>query len=285
MKGKTAVDKINAWVADATEGLIKDLLNYKSVSTYPKLFLVNALYFKGAWSCQFIPETITIENFYLNKSDHVVQVPYMCHRDSADTDSYASSDGFKILKLGYKNIWCKEKCGFGENEFSMYIFLPDETDGLLKLLDQFSSNPNLITLQFEFISAKIRKLRIPKFKFKFNFRVSKIMKRMGLSLNDTGIVESLSSDDNIPLQVSADDNIPPPMKKINIVHSSYIDVHEYGTEAAAATEEDDNMGFSLYSPPRPCIDFVADHPFMFMIREDNSGTPVFLGAVVNPLLD
>ncbi|PON63641.1 Serpin family [Parasponia andersonii] len=220
-----AVDKINTWAADSTKGLIRNLFEYEAVSKETRLILANALYFKGAWDSPFDPSRIRTENFYI-LNDDVVQVPYMCNND-LDSGLYVSSEGFKVLRIPYENYWYRKKRG--EKVFAMYILLPDDKDGLLNLLDQISSDPCLLDLQFELSTTyRIRKLRIPKFKFKFNFQLSKVTKRLGLSMKEE--------------------------KLVNICHSSCIDINEHGTEAAAVTE-------------------------------DTLGSPIFLGAVVNPLLE
>ncbi|POO03304.1 Serpin family [Trema orientale] len=221
-----AVDKINTWVADSTKGLIRNLFEFEAVSKETRLILANALYFKGAWDSPFDPSRIRTENFYILNGD-VVQVPYMCNINDLDGGLYVSSEGFKVLRIPYENYWYRTKRG--EKVFAMYIFLPDDKDGLLSLLGQISSDPCLLDLQFELSTAyRIRKLRIPKFKFKSNFELSKVTKRLGLSMKEE--------------------------KLVNICHSSCIDVNEHGTEAAAVTE-------------------------------DTLGSPIFVGAVVNPLLE
>ncbi|POO03306.1 Serpin family [Trema orientale] len=274
-KPMETVDKINTWVLDATKGLIRNLLKYEAVKKETTLILANALYFKGAWDSPFDPSSIRTQNFYVLNGD-VVQVPYMCESD-LERGSFASSDeGFKVLRIPYENNLNSKKGGAGE-KFAMYIFLPNDNDGLLNLLDKISSNPCLLDLQLTDLEPTyyIRKLKIPKFKFQFKFQLSDIMERLGVRMVKAEMLEALSSDDNIPYPINDD---------IDIIHSSCIDVNEHGTEAAAVTYEE-SMGFSLDSSPRIDIDFVADHPFMFMIREDTLGTPIFLGAVVNPLLE
>ena len=108
---------------------------------------------------------------------------------------------------------------------------------------------------------------IPKFMFKYNAEVSKIMEQIWLRVNikkDAEMLENLN-----PNAVIQD---------MKVCHTCCVEVNENGTEAAAVT-----LSFSEGGGPPP-TEFIADHPFMFMIREDNSETPIFLGVVVNPLL-
>ncbi|PON59070.1 Serpin family [Parasponia andersonii] len=103
------------------------------------------------------------------------------------------------------------------------------------------------------------------------YQISEIME-IGLSMNlkaETEILEALNGGDDS-------------MYHMKILHTSCIEVNEHGTEAAAVTDLD-YATCSLFSPPS--IDFIANHPFAFMIREDISGNPIFFGALVNPMLE
>ncbi|PON89156.1 Serpin family [Trema orientale] len=262
-KALEAIQEINTWVENATKGLIRNLLTYPAVGEDTALILANTLYFKGLWDKQFDPSDTMCENFHALSGD-VFKVPYMCMM-AYDGCLYASSNGFKILRLPYQSDWNNKW------KFSMNIFLPDLNDGLLKLLDQFTSSPDLFNLPFEFEGVTIRNLRIPKFKFTYKFQVSEIIEKLGLSMNlktDTEILEALNGDDS--------------MYHMKILHTSCIEVNEHGTEAAAVTDLD-YATCSLFSPPS--IDFIANHPFAFMIREDITGNPIFFRPLVNPMLE
>lgn len=133
-----------------------------------------------------------------------------------------------------------------------------------------SSDSAILNVQFKLEREIIGKLRIPKFKFAYGFEVSEIMEKMGLKLNmnkDAEMLQTLHGDDTSKI-----------IKYMEVCHTSYIEVNEQGTEAVATTL----VLFGGGGPPP--TDFVADHPFVFMIREDSSESLVFLGVVVNPLL-
>ncbi|KAK9273453.1 hypothetical protein L1049_018263 [Liquidambar formosana] len=255
-------EEVNSWAQSATKGLIEEIIPCGSVDKSTTLVLANALYFKGAWRCPFDASKTKDRSFYL-LSGETVQVPYMCH--TSKNYLYGSFEGFKLLKLPYQS-------GEDERRFSMYFFLPHERAGLQNLLQQFSSNPESLNQDFDLYSVKVDRLMIPKFKFSYHFEVSERMKELGLTLpfaNGGELTEMVDFPNGEP-------------SRAIIFHKAYIEVKEKGTEAAAITRSN-LCGCSRRRVPP--LDFVVDHPFMFMIRDDVSGIPFFIGAVLNPLLD
>ncbi|XP_062093603.1 serpin-Z1-like [Humulus lupulus] len=224
----------------------------------------------GVWEDRFDPSKNRIEKFYTLNGD-AVQVPYMC-QDYVFNGCYTPLEGFSVLRLLYEDPSFRF-----EQMFAMYIFLPEKTDGLSNITNLFSSHSkDFLTQKFKFDQIYyIKKLRIPNFKFNFKFNVSKMMERLGLIMDESEKSVGISSSDG-------QTNIPRNRKNF---HSASIEVNENGTEAASADYGEERMGCSLYSTPKQYVDFVVDHPFFFMIREDKSRTPIFFGTVVNPLLD
>ncbi|PON89136.1 Serpin family [Trema orientale] len=257
-KLEEALKEIDSWVENSTKGLIKKSVPKQFVRNDTVLILANALYFKGTWARPFHPFYTKSKNFY-TLDGNVVEVPFM--HEFCRIYSYGTSQGFKIIRLPYKDGSQKGL------RFSMYIFLPDEKDGLPDLLKQLSSDSALLNLEFEFEEERIREVAIPKFKFMYSIEVSDIMEQMGLRLNIKENAEML--EDLNPNAIIED---------MKVCHTCCIEVNERGTEAAAVS-----LSLVGGGGPPP-TEFIADHPFMFMIREDFSETPIFLGAVVNPLL-
>ncbi|KAH7851632.1 hypothetical protein Vadar_014528 [Vaccinium darrowii] len=177
-----------------------------------------------------------------------------------------SFEGFKVLKIPYQSG--------KRNNFSMYFFLLDERDGLQNLLGKFNTDSGFLDEEyFELTKKELDEFWIPKFKFSFDFDVSKVMDDMGESLslikNPSDLSEMIHNYENVPFFI------------LNMFQKVYIEVDEKGTEAVAITRL---MG--LGGGRRPKIkssNFVADHPFVFMIREEQSGLVIFVGAVVNPI--
>jgi serpin B len=256
LKPDEACKEVNLWVKENTEGLIKNVLSPAMVDILTRLIIVNAIYFKGAWKQRFdISKTKDYDFHLLNSSS--VEVPFMTSED----DQFISSfDGFKVLCLPYKQ-------GDDEREFSLYIFLPDAKDGLLDLIDNVTSNSECLEDMLPYEKVEVGKFRIPKFNFSVGVDIKKLLMELGLVLPfKGGLTKMVECED---LFVS------------DIVQKSFIEVNEKGTTAAAATEVSRIMETGIRTPT--LVDFVADHPFLFMIRDDFNGTILFTGQVLNPL--
>ncbi|PWA44707.1 serpin-ZXA [Artemisia annua] len=166
------------------------------------------------------------------------------------------------------------------NNFSMYIFLPDRKDGLKNLLQLFHSNDALFHGEFKLKRVSFDMLWIPKFKFFCKFEPIDVLKQRGLTLpfevtnkELSGIIEPRHLYDNM-FYVS------------KILQKSSVEVDERGTEATACSTAMVSMPLCAkrYKPPPP-LRFVDGDPFMFMIREDSSQAVLFVGVVLNPLVN
>lgn len=259
MKADEVRKEVNLWVVSATNGLIQELLPYGSLDSSTMFVLANALHFKGAWNKKFYPTKTQNRKFYLLDGG-TVHVPFMTNSEYQCVGSF---DGFKVLKLPYLQ-------GQDQRQFSMYFFLPDERDGLPSLIEYLSSDSKLLNEPVYLHEVKVGEFWLPKFKISFAMETSSILKEMGLVLpfSDVGnFTEMLDSRENLHLHVS------------EIFHKSFVEVNEDGTDAAAATAF---VGVGCCPDPPEPIDFVADHPFMFMIREDVKGVVLFMGNVIDP---
>ncbi|XVF63973.1 hypothetical protein PTKIN_Ptkin09bG0129700 [Pterospermum kingtungense] len=172
-------------------------------------------------------------------------------------------DGFKVLKLPYKQD--------GDNRrFSMYIFLPGSKDGLSTLVEKISSESDFLERHLPSRKLEVGEFRIPRFKISFGFEVSEVLKGLGLELlylsGGGGLTQMVDSPEGQKLYISG------------TFHKSFIEVNEEGTEVSAVTAAVCRKCYNI--PPR---DFVADHPFLFLIREDVTRVVMFIGHVLNPL--
>lgn len=257
MKPIEVIDELNTWAKVHTNGLIKEILSRKrdsiEIIRNSTLILANAVYFKGAWRRKFDANLTKDNDFYLLDGS-TVKVPFMSNYKDQYLRDY---DGFQVLCLPYVE---------DQRQFSMYIYLPNEKDGLATLLEKISSEPGFFDNHIPLHRISIGDFRIPKFKLAFEFKASDILKDMGLTspfTSEGSLTEMVESYDN--LYVST------------ILHKACIEVDEEGTEAAAVTVAIMTVQCLIQKP-----DFVADHPFLFTVREDKSGVILFMGQVLDP---
>ncbi|CAD5319566.1 unnamed protein product [Arabidopsis thaliana] len=255
------INEVNIWADVHTNGLIKQILSRDCTDTIKEirnstLILANAVYFKAAWSRKFDAKLTKDNDFHL-LDGNTVKVPFMMSYKDQYLRGY---DGFQVLRLPYVE---------DKRHFSMYIYLPNDKDGLAALLEKISTEPGFLDSHIPLHRTPVDALRIPKLNFSFEFKASEVLKDMGLTSpftskgNLTEMVDSPSNGDK--LHVSS------------IIHKACIEVDEEGTEAAA-------VSVAIMMPQ--CLmrnpDFVADHPFLFTVREDNSGVILFIGQVLDP---
>ncbi|KAF3677327.1 Serpin-ZX [Capsicum annuum] len=156
-------------------------------------------------------------------------------------------------------------------KFCMYFILPDAHDGLPALLDKITSEPGFLNRHIPSRQVEVGKLLIPNFKTTFGFEAPEVLKGLGLTLPffPGGLDKMVDSAEAKALFVS------------NMFHKSFIEVNGGGTEAAAATAAVIKVSRKFEAPP----DFVADHPFLFLIRDESTGVVLFTGSVLNPRAD
>ncbi|KAF7140904.1 hypothetical protein RHSIM_Rhsim06G0044700 [Rhododendron simsii] len=264
-KADQVVDEINSWANTASRGLIQNVLQHGSVEPETIFILANGLYFKGLWDSdyKFDARRTKERKFYLHDGSTVL-VPFMTSKKDY---YYGSFDGFKVLQIPYQS--CQP------NNFSMYFFLPDEQDGLQNLIGKLNSDSGFLSQEyFELTKVKLDKFWIPKFKFSFDFNVLEVMGDMGVSFSRIENPRDLSEMMHIAEDIH--------YFSLKMFQKAYIAVDEMGTEAAAITHFH-GVGCARSQPVIKPYNFVADHPFVFMIREERSGLILFSGAVLNPI--
>ncbi|XVE55954.1 hypothetical protein DITRI_Ditri03aG0198800 [Diplodiscus trichospermus] len=259
-KAVQVAGEVNSWAEKETSGLIKEVLPPGSVDGSTRLIFANALYFKGAWNESFDASKTKDHDFHLINGSSV-KVPFMTSKKKQTVSAY---NGFKVLGLPYKQ-------GGDKRRFSMYFFLPDANDGLPALVEKVSSESGFVERHLPYQPVEVGEFRIPRFKISFGFEASEVLKGLGLVLpfsGEGGLTDMVDSPVGQNLYVS------------DIFHKSFIEVNEEGTEAASATAGLIKLRALIIQEK---IDFVADHPFLFLIREDVTGVVLFTGHVLNPL--
>ncbi|CAB4265823.1 unnamed protein product [Prunus armeniaca] len=250
---------VNSWAEKETSGLIKEILPPGAVDSSTRLIFANALYFKGAWNEKFDASTTKEHDFHLLDGS-TVKAPFMTSKKKQFVSSY---DGFTVLGLPYKQ-------GEDKRRFSMHVFLPEAKDGLPSLVEKLGSESGFLDRHLPKQQVEVGEFKLPKFKISFGFEASNVLKGLGVVLpfSAGGLTGMVDSPVGQNLYVS------------NIFHKSFIEVNEEGTEAAGSSAG------VINSRNLPItIDFVADHPFLFLIREELTGTVLFIGHVLNPLAD
>jgi serpin B len=244
---------INDWVETRTNRKIIELLKPGKLNGSNRLVLINAIYFKGNWSSQF--ETNLTENQPFHVSpDKTTDASLM--RQTHDF-RYAEFPSLQVLELPYAG-----------DDLSMIVLLPREVDGLGNLEAGLTvENLNSWTENLE--SQKVN-VFLPKFKMTTEFSLKDTL--MALGMSDAfiyGQADFSGMDGRKDLFIGA------------VVHKAFVEVNEEGTEAAAATAVLMSFG-AVPQHPQPIPVFRADHPFLFLIRNNHSGSILFLGRVMNP---
>jgi serpin B len=242
---------INKWVEDKTQNKIKDLIQPGILTALARLVLVNAIYFKGNWESQFKADKTKDAPFHIS-SKKSVQAPMMTQEQKF---GYADLGSLKMLELPYVG-----------NEMSMIVLLPKEVDGLKQLEADLSVD------NFKRWKSRLGKrdvlVFLPKFKMTSMFRLDKTLRSMGM-------IDAFSDS---KANFAGMDGRPDWLYIAAVIHKAFVDVNEEGTEAAAATA----VVMEARNMPALPPTFRVDHPFVFLIQENQTGSILFIGRVTNP---
>jgi len=244
---------INAWVANNTQGKITDLIPSGAIDSSTRLVLANALYFKAKWMAPFDRNATSNQVFHLLDGSQVT-VPMM---EQVTHLSYAEGTGYQVVDLPYAG-----------GQVSMVILLPraGQLDALEKGLAAGAITPTLQSLG----TAKVD-LTLPKFKYGSSFSLGQTLQGMGMRDAFSPSAADFSGMDGHQHDLFISD----------VIHKALVAVDEDGTEAAAATAV--AMSSALAAAPiEKIVQFKADHPFIYVIRDDPTGTILFLGRVEDP---
>ena len=248
---------INQWVEKQTNDKIQNLLGPGTVTPLSRLILTNAIYFKAAWADQFSKNATENADFHLS-AGKTIQAPTM---HNSGGYYYFKGPSFQALLMPYE-----------KNEIAMLILLPDNVDGL-PALERSLTAANLEKWTASLSYAHEVIVSLPRFKITQQFELSSTLEGLGMKTAFDGNIADFSAmTGDKSLVISA------------AIHKAYIDLDENGTEAAAATAVVMEMATAMrpLSPPPPPIIFTADHPFLFLIRENASGAILFMGRVTDP---
>ncbi len=243
---------INSFIEEQTNHKIRDLIPPGTLDQETAMVLTNAIYFKGSWVWQFDKSKTTESRFKVTPTS-TVKAPMMILDNDKTDFSYADLGHLQILELPYRG-----------DDISMLIILPNETLGDVEPLLNAES---LEEWKSEMEMTKLDAIYMPRFEFETKYFMVDTLTSMGMQapFNLPG-ADFSGMDGTENLFIS------------DVIHQAYIKVDEEGTEAAAAT------ALVMLSKGMPRNVFRADHPFVFIIQEKDTGNILFMGRVVNPNL-
>lgn len=246
----SAAGVINSWVSSKTHGKIPSIIT-PPIDPSVIMYLINALYFNGTWKYTFDTVNTKPYPFYLSdgstESDSM-----MAMRDSLN---YYFDANFQVVELPY-----------GDGDYSMLVLLPvsSSSTNMFASLNQTEINRIISGLSLQDVI-----LTLPKFKVEYSTSLANVLSQMGMGIAFTRSADFTKINPAGGLFIS------------DVLHKTYIDVNEKGTEAAAVTVVTIGIGavgFPLNGP----IKFNVNHPFLFLIKENHNNTIMFMGAINQP---
>uniref|UniRef100_A0A8C5SSF2 Serpin B6 n=1 Tax=Laticauda laticaudata TaxID=8630 RepID=A0A8C5SSF2_LATLA len=248
---------INAWVEEKTSGKIQDLLGPGIIDSRTKLVSVNAIYFKGNWADKFNKDHTSEKPFWINKNES--KTVQMMFKKAKYNMAHISAYQTSVLEIPYVG-----------NELSMIILLPDKiadnSTGLEKLEREITYEKLMDWINPEKMFPREIELSFPKFKLEEKYDLKPVLRSMGMTdAFDEGKADFSGMSTNKDLVIS------------EVVHKSFIEVSEEGTEAAAASAV-----IMLFKSANLALEFKADHPFLFFIIQRSTNSIPFFGRYSSP---
>ena len=247
-----AKDIINGWVAEKTHDKITEVLDY--IPEDAIMYLINAIYFKGIWRSEFEKDKTEDLPFYLADGSEV-QAPTM---QQQDTFRYFKNELMSAVELPY-----------GQGNFSMMILLPNTGKTTGDIVASLSiENWNAWMQDF---SEQDVVMHLPRLKFEYKKLLNDDLSDMGMGIAFSDEADFSKIDPTRDLMIS------------RVIHKTFVEVNEEGTEAAAVTVvEIVETSIEPGGNDGP-VYFYVDRPFLFLIREKDTGAILFIGRVMNPL--
>ncbi|TCK98230.1 serpin B [Natranaerovirga hydrolytica] len=242
------VDEINNWINDATNEMIPHMLD--DINPFTVMYLINAIYFKGDWTHPFEEADTKDESFHM--TDEIIDVPMM---NQVETLDFFYNEDLIGVELPY-----------GRQRMSMYGFVPrDQTNNIDGIIEKMDFN-DFNTLFDEFKEVDNVEVKLPKFKVEYGVKELKdALTNLGMGSAFVDGADLTKIEENLYVG--------------SVAHKAIIEVNEEGSEAAGATIID--IRLESYIEPDTTIDpvFIADQPFLFVIRDNETGAILFMGKI------
>ncbi|NJO70000.1 MAG: serpin family protein [Bacteroidetes bacterium] len=218
------------------------------------MYLINAIYFKGTWKYKFDQSKTQKQNFYMGNGT-TKQVDFMVQEGSFE---YADNDLFTAVNMPY-----------GDGRFSMMALVPKSDKTINDVLAAMSQQ-NWDKWNNSLVKKPKVKIYLPKFKLSYKKELNEDLQALGMSTMFTDMADLTRINKNGNLQVS------------KVMHKTFVDVNEEGTEAAAVT----SVEIVLTSAgPDDLLIFSANKPFIYVIKEKDSNTLLFMGIMNEPVIE
>jgi serpin B len=243
---------INDWVSSQTNERIENLIPPGLITADTRLVLTNAIYFNAAWAEAFDEEATVDGPFFLLDGSEIT-VPLMAQTTSL---GYAKGEGYQAVELPYDG-----------GELAMVILLPDA--GTFEAFENSLDAKQIAAITDDVAYTKVV-LTMPKFKTESEFSLSSTLSAMGMPIAFATSADFSGMDGTTDLYIS------------DVVHKAFVDVSESGTEAAAATGV--ILEAESAQEPEPPVVVTVDRPFVFFIRDIETGAILFVGRVADPSL-
>lgn len=243
-------DVINSWVSEKTHEKIKTIVD--QIPAEAVMYLINAIYFKGVWKYKFDPKDTKPMDFYYADGS-VGKVNFMAQETALD---YFQNDLFTAVDLPY-----------GKGNYNMMVLVPKYgktyEDIVLAMNQQ-----NWSTWTNSLHQMNAVKVYLPKFKFSYKKELNNDLAALGMPTMFTDAADLSGINKTAPLAVS------------KVMHKSFVEVNEEGTEAAAVTSVE-----IVLTSVGPMVELRADKPFVFIIHERSSKAFLFMGVMNDPLAE
>jgi serpin B len=241
--------QINQWVEGETNEKIRDLIKEGTLSPSVRMVLANAIYFNGKWAYPFDKSQTRPEMFYMNENNRK-RVLFM-HRSVSV--KYYEDELAQVVELPYSG-----------KDLSMMIMLPQEVSGIHKLEQKLDTG--LYNEYQESMFSKKVDLWLPRFRVETQYNLNQPLKDLGMNSAFSGDADFSGMTGNKELFIS------------DVAHKAFVEVSEEGTEAAAAT----GAVMSKTSLVKK-VEFRADHPFIYLIKDNRTGSILFMGRLYEPV--